>query len=394
MIGNYYLLMKFGDTVVPLSTSILRELTIIQDMNKLLPEFRLRLDDNTGAITHVAPFDRNMSSVYIEMALDAATEDRNAFDFLVYIREPGAIQSTPSAQYDVTGMLDVTGLFSPDRSRGLSGTIKSSLESVAMSEIGVDSTEVSSSLNYEKTLLQPTWTNAQLFNQLKEYLIGQSGEYGYKCFIKNYKYNKIFTFQSIVEMMAEEVSYKFILNDTPFKDQLPIFEYYIFDNYKLYGIFGARAQDASYFDYTNSQYVRYTESVQDYYSLTDFYMIDKSDSTDNNEINDTGRSNDFTADFRGKVKGKYGNKLASLVQMWITTQGLPNAVPGQTVQIFFPHGANSDALYSYQYSGFWLVERVVHNLGDAFITKLLLTRHGLDTDKSTSLLPATKRKRS
>jgi hypothetical protein len=393
MIGNYHLIVKFGDTVVPLSTSVLRELTITQDMNKFLPEFRLRIDDAAGALTHVAPFDRNMSSVYIELAVDSDTDDKNAFSFLVYVREPGAAQSTPANTYDVTGLLDVVGLFSPDRSRGLAGKIKTSLETIATSEIGVDSTEISTVLDYEKTLVQPTWTNAQFLSHLKEYLIGQGEEYGFKCFIKNYQFKKIFTFRSILEMMGDDVSYKFILNDTPYQDQRPIYEYYIFDNYKLYGVFGTRAQDASYFDYTNSQYVRYTESVQDYFSLSDFYMIDKSDSTENNELNDTGRSNDFTADFKGKVKGEYGNRLASLVQMWITTQGLPNAVPGQTVQIFFPHGASSDSLYSYQYSGYWLIERVVHNLGDAFLTKLLLTRHGLDTDKATSLLTATKKKK-
>jgi len=394
MIGNYHLIVKFGEIIVPLTTSVLRELTIVQDMNKILPEFRLRIDDNSGALTHVAPFDRNMSSVYIECALDYTTDDKNAFNFLVYIREPGGVQSTPTNEYDVSGLLDVSGLFAPDVSRGFSGSIKTSLETVVKNEIGVDSTEISSSLDYSKNLLQPHWNNVQLFNQLKEYLLGRNNEYGYKCFVKNYKFKKVFTFRSISEMMADEVSYKFILNDTKFQDQLPIFAYYIFDNYKLYGVFGTRKQDASYYDYTNSQYTSYSENVTDYYSMSDFYAIDKSDSSDNNEINDTGRSNDFTLDFKGKVKGEYGNRLASLVQMWITTQGLPNAVPGQTVQIFFPHGAASDNLYSYQYSGYWLIERVVHNLGDAFITKLLLTRQGLDTDKNTSLLSATNKKRS
>lgn len=81
MIGNYHLIVKFGDDVVPLSTSVLRELTIVQDMNKFLPEFRLRIDDTTGALTHIAPFDRNMSSVYMELAINSDTDDKNAFNF-------------------------------------------------------------------------------------------------------------------------------------------------------------------------------------------------------------------------------------------------------------------------------------------------------------------------
>lgn len=393
MLGSYNLIVEFGNTVVPLSTSILRELTIIQDMNKLLPEFRFRILDSSGALTHIVPFDQNMSKVRIRAALNYETTDENIFEFVVYIREPGARQSNPSAEYDISGLLDVQKLFSPDYSRGLPGNIKTSLENIALNELKVDATEVSVGLNYAKNLLQPTWTNAQLINKLKEYLIGQNGEYGYKCFIKNYQYKKIFVFKSISEMIKDSISYKFVLNSEPYQDQLPVYEYYIFDNYKIYGIFGARTQSYSYFDYENSQYVRNTEKVEDYFSLSDFYLIDKNDVMDSNEINDTGRSNDFTSDFKGKIKSSYGNRLASLSKLWITTIGLPNAVPGQTIQIFFPYGAaKGDNLYSYQYSGYWLIERVIHNFGDTFVTKLLLTRHGLDTDIKTSLLPATLKK--
>jgi len=78
--------------------------------------------------------------------------------------------------------------------------------------------------------------------------------------------------------------------------------------------------------------------------------------------------------------------------MWITTIGLSNMTPGKVVQVFFPHGADAGNLYSYQYSGYWLVERVVHNIGDTFMTKLLLTRNGLDTDKETTLLKSTNKR--
>lgn len=393
MVGNFNLIIKFGGIVVPLSTSVLRELTIIQDMEKFLPEFRLRIQDATGALTHILPFDQNMSKVQIECSVDYETKDVNYFDFEAFIREPGAGQSNPSTEYDISGMLEATRLFSPDYSRGMSGSIKTNLELLALEELGVNYTEVSQGLDYIKTLIQPTWTNAQLLNKLKEYLIGQNGEYGYKCFIKNYQYKKIFVFKSILEMIKDPISYKFVLNDTQYQDQLPIFAYYIYDNYKMYGVFGTRTQSYSYFNYETSQYVRNTEVVEDYLSLSDYYLIDKNDPMDSNEINDTGRSNDFTADFKGKVKNSFGNRLLGLTKMWITTIGLPNIVPGQTVQIFFPYGASAGKdLYSFQYSGYWLVERVVHNFGDVFLTKLLLTRHGLDTDKQTSLLSATLRK--
>jgi hypothetical protein len=394
MIGNYYLLLKFGDVVIPLSTSMLRELTIVQDYNKFLPEFRLRIDDATGAFTHLAPFDRNMSSVYIEFALSQDNPDKNAFSFLVYIREPSSNQSTPSSDYDVTGLLDIPKLFTPDFTRGFSGSIKTTLEGIATNEFGVSQTNVSLSLDYDKNLIQPNWTNAQFLNYLKDNLIGSSNEYGYKSFITSYKYKTLFITRSISEMIADPITYKFILDDKPYQDQNPVLSYYIYDNYKLYGVFGAKQQGYTYYDYLKGVLVDGSDEAQNYTSLSDYFLIDQSDTTDSDTITDTGSSNDFTSDFLGRIKSNYGNRLVSLAKMWITTMGLPNITPGQTVQIFFPHGTSGNNLFSYQYSGFWLVERVVHNMGDVFLTKLLLTRHGLDTDKATSLVKATQKKKA
>jgi len=392
MIGNYHLIIKFGENVVPLSTSILRELTIIQDFNKMLPEFRLALDDASGLMTHVAPFDRNMSEIEIECAKDYETDDKNVFEFLIYSREPSSTQSTPASEYDISGLLDIKKLFTPDTSRGFSGSIKSTLETLA-AELNVDSTEIDVSLDYEKNILQPSWSNAQLFSYLTSNLSGVGGEYGFKCFVKTEKNKKILVFKSLTQMITDPISYKFFLNDTAYEDQLPIFEYSIFDNYNLYGVFGDRTQSYGYYDYDTSEYVNNSLVVEDFTSLSDFFLIDGSDTLDSSQVTSTGRTNDFHIDFTGKIKNGYGNRLVNLTKMWITTQGLPNAVPGQTVQVFFPHGAKGEDIYSYQYSGYWLVERVAHNFGDAFLTRLLLTRHGLDTDKETSLLPATKKKK-
>ena len=162
----------------------------------------------------------------------------------------------------------------------------------------------------------------------------------------------------------------------------------------MYGAFGNQTQEYTYFNWNTGTFIFNTLNVQDYYSLSDYFLIDKSDLTTSNEMSASGRTNDFDGEFQGWAEGSYTNRLIDLVKMWITTQGLPNAVPGQTVQIFFPQGAASDNLYAYQFQGFWLIEEVVHNCGDMFITKLLLTRQGVDTNNSTSLLPATTYKRS
>lgn len=383
-----YLLIKFGNGQVQADDTNLKELTIIQDMNKFLPEFRLRLSDSSGLLTHIVPSDKNTGKVYIELAQDQNDQKtKNAWTFLVYSRTPEGDQSNPSTVHDIDGLLDVDGLFSKDESRGFSGKISTTLGTIAKELTNIVSTDISSSLSNIKNLLQPTWTNAQFLKYLKENLIGVDGEYGFKCFIKTEKYKNIFTFKSISEMIENKPSYKFILNAYQNQDQYPVFNYYVYDNYKLYGTFASKAQGYSYFDYENSKFTEFTESVTDYEVLSDYYLIDKSDSVDSNSINNTGRSNDFTPDFQGYVKGSYGNRINSLVKMWITTQGLANITPGQVIQMFFPQSAIN--IYDYQYSGYWLVERVVHNVGGSiFLTKLLLTRAGVDTDKGTTLLKA------
>lgn len=393
MIGTYFLQIKFGGNIVPVSISNLRELTITQDLNAFLPDFRLRLSDNTGTFTHTLPFDKNMSQVYIELARSEASSDKNAFTFDVYRRQPGGNQSTPAAIYDVSGLLSSTGLFAPNYSRGFSGNVQTNLQNLGLTELGANSTNVGASLNYNLNLLQPKWNDVQFLDYLTRNLFGNNGEYGYKCAIQTQNYKNIFLFSSLTELMTNPVSYKFVLADTPYQDRWPVYNWYVYDNYKLYGSFGNQVQSYSFFDWNAGNFVTNTLNIQDYYSLSDYFAIDKSDPVVSTEIEDTGRANAFQGMFEGLITGGYANRLINLVKMWITTQGLPNAIPGQTVEIFFPQGSTASDLYSYQYSGYWLIEKVVHNCGDMFYTKLLLTRHGVDTDKKTSLLPANTSKR-
>jgi len=208
------------------------------------------------------------------------------------------------------------------------------------------------------------------------------------------KMKPVFVFKSLTEMVKDPVSYKFILKDKPYEDRRAIFSFYIYDNYKIYEVFASKKQSYSYFDFDTSVFTEGEHDAQDFPSLTDYLLIDENDSEDSNTITNTGRSNDFTSNFAGKVKGNYYNRLTDLVNMWIVVEGLPNATPGQVIEIFFPQGISADALYSYQYSGFWLIQKVVHNIGEGFMTKLLLTRQGLDTDKKTTLVKATKRRKA
>ena len=390
--GRFFLNIKFGGEDIFVNSSTLKELTIVQDLCYFLPMFTLSIKDNTGDLTHTIPFDRGMSKVYIELAKDFQSEDRNSWDFMVHKRIPSSDQSQPYGIYTIKGLLNLDKIFSPSYSRGFNQSIFTTLESIAK-EFGVDKTEISSSLAYTKNLLQPNWYNLQFLNYLTENLIGKNGESAYRTFIKCLNQKSTFVFKSLDELILSPVKFKFILRDTLYEDRYPIYNYSIIDNYKVYSTFSSKTQNYSYYNYSSGTFVTGSVEATDFVSTTDFFLIDQNDTTDSIALEETGRSTDFTSNFQGKVKTDTYNKLNDLVKIWITTQGIPNICPGDTVEIFFPQGAIADKLYSYQYSGYWLVERTVHMVGDTFLTRLLLTRTGVDTDISNTLMRSTTKKK-
>jgi hypothetical protein len=228
------LIVKFGDTQIQTDDTNLKELTIIQDINKFLPEFKLKLGDSGGLLTHLVPSDRKNGKVYIELAQDPNDQKtKNSWTFTTYTRTPEGDQSNPSAVFSIDGLLDVDGLFTKDESRGFSGTIYSTIEEIVSADLtNIFHSEISPSLTYEKNLVQPTWTNAQFLNYLKENIAGSNDEYGFKCFVKTLNQRNIFTFNSISEMVKNAPIYKFILSPYKYQDRYPVFKYYVYDNYK------------------------------------------------------------------------------------------------------------------------------------------------------------------
>ena len=391
--GNYLLRLNFGgDTNVPVDPQYLKRFDIIQDMNKLLPSFGITLRDPQGAMTHIIPFDKGMSRISAQLGESFESPDYNDFDFMVYRRQPQGLFAAGN-DYDIRGLLDMEGMFTPSYSRASSGTIKSYLEGIATDELKCDSTDVSPALGYEKTLLQTEWNNATFFNDLKYRLIGKNNEPLYFIYIKCKEGLTTFVCKSYNELAAEGVKYKFMIGDSSVQDFIPVFSYKIYDNYKIFGVFASKKQEYSYFDYYNNAFVEAEETPDNFMSLSDYFLIDNSDTEDNNSIGNLGRSNELTTDFKNEVCASYYGRLNNMVKMWITTWGISNICPGDRVQVLFAQGVASGSIASYQYSGYYLVERIVHSFGDTHRMKVLLSRNGLDTDKYTTLMQATKKVR-
>jgi hypothetical protein len=390
--GNYLLKCDFGGVNVNINSQNIIEFTILQDINKFLPEIRVQFADPQGIMTHLIPYDKGMAkmTVQINKSIKGVESTYNDFDFAVFRRQPEG-QFGPSAHYDIRGLMDMEPLFAPNYSRAWNQSIKTTVQAIA-TELGCNNAEISAGLDYAKLIIQPSCTTIELLEMLKRILIGSSGEGAFHIFVKRQNGRSTLVCKSMEDLFRANVKYKFIVNDVPVKDYFPIVDYEVMDNYKLFGIFGGKQQDYSYFDYYNSQFVQSNIDAQSFFSLTDYFLIDGDDIVQGDTIQETGSSNEFTRDFQNIVKANYYRRLNSLVKMWVMTWGLPNIAPGDVVQVLFAQGQVSGSLQSYQFSGYWLVERVVHMFSDTHRMRLLLTRNGVDTDRPTTLLKAKQKK--
>jgi len=387
-IGNYYINLKFGNTIIPVTPSMIEEITITQDIDRFLPTFKLAVKDATGLLGEIAPFDKNLNLVSLEIARNVSVDDLNEFNFTVDRRS-----AISNKDYVIQGVLNVSGLFDPEKTRALTGLIKSNLESISEDELNISNTEVGASLNYEKTIVQPKWNNAKLLRYLKSNLIGRNNEAGYYCFIKNIHGEPTFVFKSVNELFVSPVQYKFIVGHKEYKDFYPVNEFRVFDDSKLVVGLAAKTQEYSYFDYSTGTYTSSNVSIDDYPSLVEHHLVDDDDATEGISFSRLGRSNDFTEDFGGRVRNDYYERITSLISMWISTWGLENIAPGDIVKVIFSEALQRGKLFLYQHSGYWMVKRVVHVLTNSFMTNLLLVRSGIDTDIETTLAEAKNQKR-
>lgn len=387
--GNFLLKVNFGQDNLQIDPSNLKELVVEQDINKFLPSFSIKLVDAQGLLTHLAPSDKLLSRIKIQIGRDLVnkTGDYNDFDFTVYRRKPTG-DFTSSSIYDAGGLLTTDNLHAPSFCRGFTGLVKSTIQSIG-EELLCTNFEISDNLNYRRTFIQPNWTNAELLSWFKSYMRGTDDESAYQIFVKRTDGKSTLVCRTLKDLFKQGIKFKFIVNNNPVEDYYPAFDYEIFDNYKVFGVFGSRKLQYHYFDYFTSQFVTGNIDATDMYSLADYFLIDSDDVVDSNSIDVLGRNTERGEDYKYFVKGKHFNRMNSLAKMWLTTWGIPNIAPGDLTQVLFAQGKEIGSLQSYQYSGYWMVERVVHSFAGTHRTKLLLTRNGVDTDRGTTLLKAT-----
>lgn len=384
--GGYKLTLTIGNTIVPIQPQMIQELTISQDIDQILPTFKMIIKEPSGLLGEIIPLDRDANRISLKITGIFGDDFSNEFKFLVKRRK-----ASSSKEYAVEGVLDVPGLFDPPKLRALTGDVYDSIVNIVVDELNI-SPDVGLSLHFDKTIIQPTWTNAQLFRYLKANLTGVNQQSGYYCFIKNIDNTPIFVFKSINELVAQKSTFNFMIGYKQFEDYRPVVEYHVIDSSQFLGSFGTKTQSYSYFDYDTGAYKNKVIDLTDYPSLAEQFLIDD----DSDIVGMTpvkGRYNDFALDFDGKIRNSYYNRLTGLINMWISTWGEENIVPGDIVKVVFNEAFASGDFFLYQHSGYWLVKRVVHILTSSFMTNILLTRNGVDTSIANTLLEAVHQKR-
>jgi hypothetical protein len=389
LVGNHYVALYYGDVEVPIQPQMMEEASLTLDVSRLLPTFKFVLKDATGILAEILPFDRNMSRMRLEFARSKSVNDLNIFRLAVKRRKPDFDKS-----YEVEGVLDVNDLLTSVKTRAMVGNIKDNLTVMASEELGIKDVEIGASLDYDKTILQPTWTNGKLLNYLSSHLVGANGELCYYCFIKNVRGKQVLVIKSLNEILSTNPKYKFMIGPQPYEDYYPVSEYKIYDNSGLISDFGAQRQDFGYFDYETGQYIVDSVDIDDCPSVAGNVLVDFDNDSSGSFVTGLGRSNDYTADFHDRCGGNYFRGVNNFINMWISTWGLENVSPGDIVRVMFSESMIRGKLFMYQHSGNWMVQRVVHTLGLSYMTHLLLTRSGVETDIDTTLKGAQNLKRS
>jgi len=400
IVGNYEVAIQFGrgspnqKSVYYLDSGMLQEMVITLDMEKVLPTLRLKVNDPSGVLTHVQPFDKVMNTVTVSFAeVGKSIDESNEFVFTIYRKTPTHLQGG-GAFLDIVGIMETQAYFSPSYTRcSCALTAKQFIGQVIQDAIGGDvgsRYEISNTLDYTTTIYQPNLTNSEFLMDLRDRLRGQNGEGDYKIFVSMLDGYAMINVKTWNELALGPLQYVFIYGDKAEKDIPPVFNCKTFDNYMLMGAPGVRKQDYSYFDYDTSSYTQASINLNEMVSLTDYHLIDGSDSENSDSIF-FGRNHEYTSNFVERATNSLYSRAANLSKLWADTQGLYNLQPGAIVQILYGINIGNDP-NDYQYSGFWMVERVVHILQKSFTTRMLLTRTGVDTMQKTSLLKTIKRR--
>lgn len=387
--------------------SSIHELSITQSIHSFLPSLRLIIPSAGEEYIHVVPLDKT-DRISIDVGYDTDIfEGGNGFDFRVYRRFPTSSQQL----LDVEALLDVSNLFDKRHIRGFNGSVKNTVEKIAsgfelyaaMRTEGQRrvETRISDTLEYDKNIVQCNQTNAELLRYFVDRLEGKDGEGAFYCFFYNENGKTHFSFKTLKEHLQEPIKYYFCYGSAMFSEKqdnapsemyFPVWGYEIVDNYKLEGLEGLGKRTYRYFDYEEGHIEEDSLELNDVPSISRKFSVPDGEEAGGPSRFSLGRSNSFTKTFKGKAKNQYYKSLMNLERIRVTTYGIPNAAPGQLVQLFFAAPYAPEEQMNFQYQGVWMIESVQHSATMLLTSTFILIRSGVDSPSDYSNLTDTSKR--
>jgi len=388
--GNYSLDIKLGEKDLTITPGSFTKLDIVEYLDKPLPMFNITFIDPTGAFTNVVPLDGTTGKLTFRFNSSDGNEDQfKLMTFKIYRRFP-IVYTDMGNSLTLTGMLDIPNVMAPQYQRGwvsigLAGIIQ---DIAADMELRAD---VGTGIGEPLTIIQPRWTNLMFLRYLAN-RVGTEAASGVFWFVKNIAGTpgNTLVFKTIYEFLKRKPKLYFKEGKDYAKDgkTIPIFNTEAIDNYETLGVFGIGSANYAYFDYYTGEVVEDQIKLEEttFKRLcTNFAYDDKLKVEGLGEFR-LGRTTAFMKDWKPAVAGRFAKTINSLVKRWITVPGITNINCGDVVHIDPTLGATK--MGTEQYTGDWLVERVIHHFAAMYGCKILLTRPGVDTLVPTTLAKA------
>lgn len=381
--------------------SDIKQMVISQAIDSLLPTFSLTLPSTDHQYIHLFPFDKQER---ITIELGYSPFDTSSVTSYEFITTQRISKILGDENVGCNGILDIVGLYDKIQTRAFKGTISDTIYKV-ISELKVGSSDtnfprtpilvdVSSSLDYQKSLLQCNSNNATFLESLSRLVEGKAGEMGFLCYFYC-KNNKVyFVFRSIEELLKAQVKHKLYFGmSTDTQASRETFEYHqvfaveILDHLRQIEISYPVNPRYCYFDYDLGQYVYKECPIDDsLFSLTKTIALHKG-VTDGIPAIHYGRSNEMAISKKGYFyQRNKRSQLASLLglsKMKVLCAPLFKALPGDLVLLYFATPFDLDNKHNYQYQGIWLIQKVSHIVTNTLYTELILTRQGLEGNLNT-----------
>ena len=393
--GNYLLTLSIGEVPVALSPTSFTSLNIIEYLDRPLPYFDITFNDAAGVLTHTLVLDSAWNTIKLMFANAMKPADKKWMTFRIYRRKPMSITGMSSA-IQLTGFLDIPNMFSPRYERGWADKSVAVILREIMEDLKLTEEDFDPDLDKTKiSIVQPEWSNSLFLKYLSASLLSKEKSSGFFSFIDSPAQSATsktaksrLVFRSLASLLEESNKYDFVYSGVPQKDALPIYSFQAVDNFEVLNTLGVGKQLYSYFDYENGEAVDAELGLTEagFKSLAQYYSYDPQIGTEGLR-KFYGRTNAFESDYDAWIKGPYEKKVNTLGQLWVNTMGVTDIRCGDIVKVVFL--ANAKSLASCQYSGYWLVLRIIHHFADTYETRLLLTRSGVNTDVETRLTKAT-----